>query len=221
MNVERPRFVLLDKRHGFLREPRGQITLILDRLAAAVERRALNIVELQVVMAAAAEEPVALVKAAADGALLDGETEMPFAEGAGHVAGGLQETRKDFFRLLDAAASFARCIDAGALLVAARQHSGARGGADVAADIALREKHTRAREGIEVGRGDFFGVVRIEAEVGVALIVAEDDYDVGRSGRRCGERRAGGGADEQHGEQGERGGDETIWFHAVQWREGG
>jgi hypothetical protein len=188
MNVEGAAFVLLDEGHGFLGEARGQVALVLDRLAVPVDRRAFDVVELEVVVRAAAEETIPFVEAAADGALLDGEAEMPLAEGAAHVAGGFQEFWENGFRLRDAAPAFTGGVDAGALLIAPGEQAGAGGGAHVAGDVGLGEPHALARQGVEVGRGDLLRMVRVEADVGVALVVGEDDDDVGRAWRGGGHR---------------------------------
>ena len=153
-------------------------------------------------MSAATEETIPLVEAATDGTLLDRETEVPFAERAAHVAGGLQEFGENGFRLRDAASAFAGGVDAGALLVTSGEQAGARGRTDVAGDVALGEPDALARQGVEVRRGDFPRVLGIEADIGVSLVVRENDDDVGRAGRGGG-RYDDDRAEEQEGEEGE------------------
>ena len=186
MNIKGLRLVLLDERDGFIGESRGEVAFVLDGFAVPIHRRALDIVELEVVVRAATEETIPLVEAATDGTLFDRESEVPFAKCAADITGGFQKFRENGFRLRDAAPTFAGGVNARALLVTPGEQAGARGRADVARDVALGKPHALARQGIEVRRGNFLRVVRVEADVGVALVVGKNDYDVGRAGAHGG-----------------------------------
>src|SRR5262249_44703306 len=64
-----------------------------------------------------------------------------------------------------------------AVLVAAREQPGPRRAAIRPADVTAREAHPRLRQGVEVRCRHVLAAV--EADVGVALVVGDDDDDIG------------------------------------------
>ena len=72
-------------------------------------------------------------------------------------------------------------LDAEALLIQAGDEPGAGRRALRRGDVAAREPHAVARELVEVRRADVL-VHALHAEIGPAVVVGEDEEDVGRTG---------------------------------------
>lgn len=119
-------------------------------------------------------------------AVLEGEggmvmAQMPLAKDCGGVAPFAQNFGQQFFIGVDAVG----CIgaddggDADALRITTGEQRGARRGADRRRDVEIGEAHSLARQPVEMGRLKAFG--SLSADVGVSLVVGEDDDNVGRS----------------------------------------
>ncbi len=132
-------------------------------------------------MRAAAEKAIPVVEPAADRALLQLRPEVPLAVGGARVARRLEKAWENLFRLRHAATTVAPGIDARALLVATGEQPRAGRRANIPRNIALAEPHAFAGESIHVGSCDLFRVLRIEADVGVALVVGENHHNIGRT----------------------------------------
>jgi len=138
--------------------------------------------ELEVVVSAAAHELVTLVEPAVQRVSLEFgvvlvEAEVPLADS---VSGVLlrQKGREDRDLGIEAAAPVAGGVNADALLVAAEHKARPCGRADAAADIGLLEEDALAGQSVHVRRGDLRWVMRIEADIRIALVVGQDDDDV-------------------------------------------
>jgi hypothetical protein len=134
----------------------------------------------------AAEEAVELVEAPAQRMKFLVRAKVPLADHAGAVAGGLELLRqrrlgqwqaKLFLRHL------ARIeLMAEASLVTARQQPRARRAAIWPADVAAGETHAVLGERIQMRRGDVLAAVR--AHVAPAVVVGDDEQDVGLLGSK-------------------------------------
>ena len=124
--------------------------------------------------------------------------EVPLARHPGRVALLLQHLGERRLPVRDAVPGLRaeRPVDADAVGIAAGQERRPRGRADRLGDVEVGEPPPLAREPVEVRRGEPGGAEA--ADVGVSLVVGEDDDDVRRPRRRV-ER----GRREQRGEQGE------------------
>ena len=114
--------------------------------------------------------------------------EMPLADAGGGVTVGGEVVGDGVFVGIESVGGFWEknvAMHADALGIAAGEEGGAGGGADGAGDVEGGELFAFFGELIEVGGLDGFGAEA--AEVIVALVVGEDDDDVG--GRLCGAER--------------------------------
>ena len=138
-----------------------------------------------------AEEAVEVVEAAFVGGIGGFETEVPFADDGGVVAGFFQfggeggnvgvEVAPGVFGLGADDAG-----DADGVGVAAGEEGGTGGRADGAVGAHGGEEHAVAADAIDVGGLDIGGLVG--GDVAVAVVVGEDEEEVGGRGRE--ERRA-------------------------------
>ena len=119
--------------------------------------------------------------------------EVPFAEDGGGVAALFDQFGEGHFVGADAdfGARPKRAVDADAVRVAAGQQAATRGGADRLRHVEIAEDAALRGQAIEVRRDEAFRAEN--ADIGVALVVGEDDDDVGELGAGGG---AGGGVGE-------------------------
>ena len=167
MGVETPRagFILRNRE----REVAGAALKIHDGTSPELRR----VVVVRVGLAEVAEE---FVEPAPSGRRATAfETEPPFTNDPGAVAGALEDFRDRGF--VGAEWNFRVPADAGVARVQAGHQCGAGGCADAGACVALRETQALGGKLIQVGRFDF--LLPIAAEVAVAQIVGEDEDDVG------------------------------------------
>ena len=108
---------------------------------------------------------------------------VPFAEGAGGVAGGFEGVGEGFFVEVETLEAGGDAAHAGAGVVAAGEEFGAGGSAD-GLDKKAVEADAAGGDGVDVGRAD--GGVAVETVVAPAGVVGEEDDDVGRAGRARG-----------------------------------
>ena len=129
--------------------------------------------------------------------------EMPFAVGCGGVALLLADFGDGHFLVAEpvGVVGAERSVDADTIGVAAGQQSGARRGADGLRGVPVREHPPFAGHAIEIGSLESFGAE--DADVGVALVVGENDNDVWRA-FLGGHRRRGDQGRENDGEEGEQ-----------------
>ena len=199
--------VIAHELHRALVDEIGEVAVAFHGLHPVAQGGRAVVVFVLVVIGVAEELAEILVEAALRGVELVAVAEMPFAEGARGVAGGLQPIRNGGLaereaeavdiglgdpravyaaRLLDHVAK--RELKSDALLPAAGHEAGARGRAHGGIGVEIGKLHALGREAIDVGRLD---VGRAHAaEVAVAEIIGEDEDDVrfrqarrGRGGR--------------------------------------
>ncbi len=193
-----PAAVLADEAGGALVDEVGEVTLHLHGLESVPQ--GVGAVEVGVAVKVGVAEQLAevFVKAAVEGVVLVLVAEVPFAEGAGGVAGGLEALcdgglaggqaeavnvglghpfSADFAPLLDLVAEGE--LDAGALLPAPGHETDAGGGADGGVGVEVGELHALGGEAVYVRGADVFGAGA--AEVAVAHVIHEDEDDVRRS----------------------------------------
>lgn len=111
---------------------------------------------------------------------------VPFAEGGGGVAGGAEDLGDGFFVGVEAFAAGSGVVDAAAWVVAAGEEFGAGGGAD-GLDVEVFELGPLLGESVEGGCIEILATV--EGEISPALVVGEDDEDVGGISARSGGKR--------------------------------
>ena len=104
---------------------------------------------------------------------------MPFAENGGGVAALFDEFGESHFVRADAdfGARAERAVNAEAVWIASGEEPATGSGADGLGDVEIAEDAALGREAIEVGSDETFRAE--DADVGVALVVGEDDDDVG------------------------------------------
>ena len=117
-----------------------------------------------------------LVKAAPVGLILGLVAQMPLAENAGGVAGGLEHLRQRGGLQREPLALEDRVGDAVLELVPAGHQRAARRRAR-GADMEVREPHALGMQLVEVGRLEHG--IAMRGDVAVALVVGEDEDDVG------------------------------------------
>ncbi len=125
----------------------------------------------------AAEEAEELVEAALLRVHFRQRAEVPLADQAGGVAGGLEPVGEGRLGQRQALAAAGIELVAEAGLVAAGQQPGARRRAIRPGHVAVGEPHAGGGQRVEVRRGDVLAAV--EAHVGIAHVVADDEQDVG------------------------------------------
>src|SRR5690348_4711235 len=103
---------------------------------------------------------------------------MPFAEDGGGVAALFDELGESHFVSADAdfRARAKRAVDAEAIWITASEKAATRSRADRLGDMEVAEDAALGGEAIEIGRNEAFRAE--DADIGVALIVSEDDDDV-------------------------------------------
>ncbi len=126
---------------------------------------------------------------------IHGVAHVPFPDAVGAVAQALEAARHG--ALGDGHAVVGRAAEvvfrAGALLIAPCQESAARGMADRAGHVGVREAGTGRCEGVQLGSGEFW--IPMKAEVGITAVIGENKDNV-RPGWRGGpvrQRREGDG----------------------------
>ncbi len=178
----------------FVDEGEGAVGADVDDVAGGADHAAV-VVEGRVEVFAPVAGGVAevFVEAAGPGVVGPLGAVVPFAEGAGGVAGGLEGVGDGFLREVEAFLSGGYAADAAARVPAAGEEFGAGGRAD-GLDVEAIERDAAAGDAVDVGRGDL--AVAREAVVAPAGVVGEEDHDVGprrgEGGRRAeqqGERR--------------------------------
>jgi hypothetical protein len=157
----------------------SEILLLVRLLRAAQDAGAVE------VAVRAAEEAEELVEAALLRVELRGGAEVPLADQPGGVAGGLQTVGQRRLRCRQAGAALLALLPlapggvefvAEALLVAAGQQAGAGRRTVRARDVAVGEPRPGLGQRVEVRRRHVLAAV--EAHVGVAEVVGQDDDDV-------------------------------------------
>ena len=99
---------------------------------------------------------------------------MPFAKRTRDIAGLFQIVRQQAHRPGGGLGP----MDTGPLLVAAREHGCTRGEAHRGGDISLLENHAVAGDLVDVRSDDARPMKRIEPDIGIALVVGENNHDV-------------------------------------------
>ena len=114
--------------------------------------------------------------------------QVPFAEYRRRIAALFHQLSQGHFIIADADLRTRpqRPMNAEPIRIASRQQRRARRRADGLGDVEIAEDSTLAGEPIEVGRLEPFGAEH--ADVGVALVIGEDDNDVGQGARFGSER---------------------------------
>ena len=157
-------------------------------------------------------QPVDLVEALLGGQERRAVAEVPLADHAGRVALLLQELGQGLLLRVEPVASGGaqRAEDADPLRVAPRQERGSRRAADRLGHVEVREAHALGGEPVQVRRLEALRAVA--PDVGVALVIGEDEHDVGRALLL--------GAGRRRGAEGEHEGDEDEMAHPATLNEG-
>ena len=175
---ERVGLVAFDEADRFAGEGVGEVggVLLAGRLGAAEDAVGPEVI------VRAAEETEELIEAALPGMVVGRGAKVPLADQGGAVPGGLEAVGQGFLgegqALLGAVAWIELVAEAG--LVFAGEQSGAGGGAVGAADIAAGAAGAGFGQSIEMRGGDVGAAM--EADIGVAHVVADDDDDVRTAG---------------------------------------
>lgn len=111
---------------------------------------------------------------------------MPFADCGSAIAGLIEEPGEGVFVGPQAGdvpggLGWKGSEDAGTFGVLAGEDGGARGGADRSIGVPLSEADARGGQPVQVGSADFG--MALAAEVADALVVGDDDEEVGAAGR--------------------------------------
>ena len=177
---ERPGAVGLDERQRVVRQVVDDKALAAHQFPVVLQFRA------EVVAPVARAEAVVLVESAGVGMVRPLEAVVPLAEGGGGVAGGLERFGNRGFVQVEAFAARRGAVDAAADVVPAGQEFGPRGRTDRADEEAV-QACPAAGQRVETRRGKVR--VAVDAQVAPALVVGDDEEDVGpASGRRVGGR---------------------------------
>jgi len=156
-------------------------------------------VVIDAVVAVAVEE----IKAALQRQVALGLAHVPLADDAADVAGRLEQVAERALARIQAQGHLRRhrillgrvavaeidqvvahhVVETVALRVATRQQAAARGRAGGPGDVKMRRPHAGGGEPVEVRRFNRFQAQA--AEVGPALVVADEQHHVGRRGRQC------------------------------------
>ena len=182
--VEKERLLLtalaLNKRRGFLPEGVGEIAGLVHRVVVAQNRRIVFALAagFEDVFVAAAEEPEELVEPAVHRGEPGVGAEMPFANHACFVSGGLEPFGEGMRLGRERAAEI---LYGEAMLVTAADEGCAGGSAERAVCVAVGEPDSGCADPVDVGGGNVFAAVA--ADVGVTHVIGEDGHDVRFLGR--------------------------------------
>ena len=173
--INKEGFVLLflDVVHGAVGEIVYDETFAGDDLAVVFEHGRV------VLPPMAGAESVVFINAPGVGVVGRLHAVMPFPECSGIVTGGLEGLEDGGFVEVHALFTSTGRADAGAGIVAAGHELRSGGGAD-GADVESFQLHALGGEPINVGRADVG--IAVDAEIAPALIVGENDDDVGAFG---------------------------------------
>ncbi len=162
-----------------------------DQPPVVLQRRA------EVVAPVTRTEPVELGEAPAVGVVGRLHPVVPLAEGRGDVAGPGKHVADGPFVQVQPLATGRRAVDAAAGMIAAGQELGPRRRTD-RADIEAAEAGTVTGQRVDVRGAEV--AVAVEAEVTPALVVGQDDQDVGtsRRGKNGRQQRQGDGQQHSH-----------------------
>ena len=128
-------------------------------------------------MAAVPKEAVEGVESSLERAERRVVAEMPLSEHAGRVARVTQQFRERDLGQGQAGAGVGGCVETESLLVAAREDAGASRSAHRATGVPIGEANACRGESVEMGSRHLRGV-RVAADVGVALIVGDDQHQI-------------------------------------------
>ena len=176
---KRTRFVRLDERKSVFGEIVGDIALAADELSVVLEWRS------EILAPMTGSEAIVFVEAARVGMIRPLAAVVPFAERASGVARGLEALSDGAFTGVQSLLSGGHTAHATARMITAREKLGARRRAH-GADIKAFEQRALAGQRINVGRPQVR--VSVEAQVAPALVVGEDDDEVGLRGFFGGDR---------------------------------
>ena len=190
--VEEKRFLFLalDECHRFLRQTGGHVPVVIGVLEAcfiAVNRgvvRALDALQLEVIVTATAHELVALVEAAvqrvhAEFRIVRVEAHMPFANDHARVI-VRQKRWEDFRSWIKTAPAIPGGVDAQPLLVQPKHQAGASRRTHRTTRVGLCEKDPLTRQSIHVWRSHLLRVIRVKANVRIPLIVCQNNDNIWR-----------------------------------------
>ena len=190
--VEEKRFLFLalDECHRLLRQTGGQVPAVIGVLEArfiAVDRgvvRALDALQLEVIVTATAHELVALVEAAvqrvhAEFRIVRVEAHVPFADNRAIII-VRQKGREDFRLRIKSAPAVPGGVDAQPLLVQPKHQAGASRRTHRTARVGLREKDPLTRQCIHVWRSHLLRVIGVKANVCIPLIVCQNNDNIWR-----------------------------------------
>jgi hypothetical protein len=176
---ERAVLVLANEVDGGIGDDIGDVAVLFDGLAIVLQDR------IEVTLAAgrvgrladaAALEHQSFLEALIHGAQRITVAEVPLAEDAGTIAETAQDLGERRFIGVHHRAADERIDDAGAIIVAAGHQAGARRGAD-GRDVEVLHAHALLGELVDIRRPD--DRVAVDAKIAVALIVGDDDNDIG------------------------------------------
>ena len=109
---------------------------------------------------------------------------MPFANGCRMILLG-QKGRKDPLFGIESFTPITSCINPDSLRVAPYHQASPSWGTDMPRCISLCKGNSLLGESVHIGCRNFIAVVGVQADICVALIVGENDYNIRLRGTEC------------------------------------
>ena len=181
-------FVLIDELRGLAEENIGRKALGFDLLPILPVGRIEVVVPKVILQLTDATSPVneGLLKPTETRGIRIRHAEMPLAKNSGGVAGFPQKIRKGFLVFVKNGDSAHRVVNSQSKGVAARQKE-PPAGRTIGRGVEVGEVDAFFREGINVGRLDQF--MAMATELVVALVVSQDQEDIGGRRQRNGTKQ--------------------------------
>ena len=177
IHEERLRLFTRDECRRRLAEPVREIARLLHGRRAAIDR-IVRVVQLEIIVRAAPEKAEHVIEPAQRRAPRHIRPEVPLSKLRRRIARRFEMLRKNLLAHRHSAACLTAGVKPKPLLIPPRHQPRARRRTHMPAHIALPADHALLRQRVEMRRGDFLRMLRIEEHIRVAEIIRDDDDDV-------------------------------------------